>query len=411
MAWERIASGVWIAQAHLRRGDQRWYVIVKRRDYTAGRQRFFRGGPDRATALAVATQLTRRIGAIGSSRATVDQILEAYQREHIRTLRRETEKLQVGYIEHHLGPHFYGKTAADLTKADLFDFGAAMLDPLPDAEARARRFSTVKNCLSLLRAALRWYWRENEAALRDHSCPASHVAEQCRRIRSRYGISRRRRRPAYTPDQLRTLIGVAAKEDLLVHDLFAVAGGTGMRLSEILGIRWANIDELRCSIVPDEHGVISRIGKDGQPALYKHDREDPIAMAPGLLDLFRRRRQTRTSETWVFATKTGTPYVQANISKRIQKIRRAAALLGVPLDRSFHSTRHTFASMALEGGLSLEWIANQLGHHSPSFTAEVYIHLVERERDLSSFDFAHRSQSADNAHETGTDDAAKKLLN
>lgn len=40
--------------------------------------------------------------------------------------------------------------------------------------------------------------------------------------------------------------------------------------------------------------------------------------------------------------------------------------------------RHTFASLLIEGGESLKYVQEQLGHHSPAFTLAVYGHLLPR---------------------------------
>lgn len=46
--------------------------------------------------------------------------------------------------------------------------------------------------------------------------------------------------------------------------------------------------------------------------------------------------------------------------------------------RKPHALRHTFASLLIEGGESLKYVQEQLGHHSPAFTLAVYGHLIPR---------------------------------
>jgi hypothetical protein len=46
--------------------------------------------------------------------------------------------------------------------------------------------------------------------------------------------------------------------------------------------------------------------------------------------------------------------------------------------RKPHTLRHTFASLLIEGGESLKYVREQLGHHSPAFTLAVYGHLLPR---------------------------------
>ena len=46
--------------------------------------------------------------------------------------------------------------------------------------------------------------------------------------------------------------------------------------------------------------------------------------------------------------------------------------------RKPHTLRHTFASLLIEGGESLKYVQEQLGHHSPAYTLAVYGHLLPR---------------------------------
>lgn len=47
---------------------------------------------------------------------------------------------------------------------------------------------------------------------------------------------------------------------------------------------------------------------------------------------------------------------------------------------SFHTLRHTYATMMLEAGADLELVSKQLGHSSLSTTARVYSHVLDRRK-------------------------------
>ena len=68
-------------------------------------------------------------------------------------------------------------------------------------------------------------------------------------------------------------------------------------------------------------------------------------------------------------------------------MRRRAQKHGVrPL--RLHDARHTFASLALQAGRSIRWVAEQLGHANPELTLRVYAHaLPVEEKDLAFADF------------------------
>lgn len=44
---------------------------------------------------------------------------------------------------------------------------------------------------------------------------------------------------------------------------------------------------------------------------------------------------------------------------------------------AFHSFRHSCASMLIDDGRNIVQVSRWLGHHSPSFTLDVYAHLMD----------------------------------
>ena len=122
-----------------------------------------------------------------------------------------------------------------------------------------------------------------------------------------------------------------------------------------------------------------------------------VAMAPSLGELLLEVLATRRRESleegwpavpeWVFPSETGGPLHPANFQRTWRRVQRRAQKAGVrPL--KLHTTRHTWASMALGAGKSVRWVADQLGHSSPTLTLKTYAHaLREEEADLSFAEF------------------------
>lgn len=70
-----------------------------------------------------------------------------------------------------------------------------------------------------------------------------------------------------------------------------------------------------------------------------------------------------------------------------QRLRRCFAKKGVRR-LTLHSARHTWATLALQAGKSIKWIADQLGHSDPAFTLRIYAHsLPDESQDLGFLDF------------------------
>jgi hypothetical protein len=50
-----------------------------------------------------------------------------------------------------------------------------------------------------------------------------------------------------------------------------------------------------------------------------------------------------------------------------------------------HCCRHTFATLALEAGRNIKWVAEVLGNSDPSITPRTYAHAIPRDADGMGF--------------------------
>jgi integrase len=127
---------------------------------------------------------------------------------------------------------------------------------------------------------------------------------------------------------------------------------TGCRRSEIIGLRWQDVDfERQCLRLPDS--------KTGQKIVYLN--------APATLALNELPRVSGNPHVIVGA-RVGAPL--RGIDKTWFRVRGAAGLDNVRL----HDLRHSFASVGAAGGLSLPIIGALLGHKHATTTAR-YAHL------------------------------------
>jgi integrase len=128
---------------------------------------------------------------------------------------------------------------------------------------------------------------------------------------------------------------------------------TGARLGEVLGLRWERIDWQAGSVRLAD-------SKTGPKTLYLSDAARVVlALLPRVVD-----------NPWCLPGRVhGRPLV--NPQKPWRRIRAAAGLDDVRL----HDLRHTYASVAARGGLSLPMIGALLGH-SEAQTTQRYAHLV-----------------------------------
>ena len=95
-----------------------------------------------------------------------------------------------------------------------------------------------------------------------------------------------------------------------------------------------------------------------------------------------------TAKDWIFTTLDGQrPLGETTCYRAWCRLQKRFAGAGVR-SLKLHCARHTFATLALNAGMSVRWVAAQLGHADPAFTLRVYTHVLPDEgKDLGFLDF------------------------
>lgn len=128
---------------------------------------------------------------------------------------------------------------------------------------------------------------------------------------------------------------------------------TGARKGEVLGLRWNDVNfATGVARLPDS--------KTGAKSLY---------LGPAAIDLLRGAERMANNEFVCCGHHHGQPL--KNISKSWSLIRSAAGLEDVTI----HDLRHSFASVAVERGITLHVLGKLLGHRDPRMT-DRYAHLA-----------------------------------
>lgn len=138
---------------------------------------------------------------------------------------------------------------------------------------------------------------------------------------------------------------------------------TGLRVSELIRIRVADLDELQGTLRVTGKGNKQRLVPVGRQALASIDRYR-AELRPQLL-------KGRVSP-YLFVTARGTAMTRQGFWALLRGYGRTA---GIFQNLSPHVLRHTFATHLLEGGADLRSVQTMLGHADIG-TTQIYTHVM-----------------------------------
>lgn len=205
-------------------------------------------------------------------------------------------------------------------------------------------------------------------------------------------------RPKLTKGEARvfTLDEQKRFQDVLSNEkyslLYMLGLGTGLRIGELLGLRWQDINtdegwlQVRQTLVrvknTDENAHSKTKLIPQEPKTKSGKRTVPIPS--NLIPLLEKHEITqkenklksyglyRDDLDMVFCDKLGEPLEPSNIRSRLYKLTEKAGIAHANL----HCLRHTFATRGLENGIELKVMQELLGHSTIAMTADIYSHVL-----------------------------------
>jgi len=345
--------------ASLKGGKRGWWVFIA----AAGKRKAKHVG-SREAAFRVAEKVQARLslGALDilEDKPEVSNVQKTAERwmEYLRPLRRETtlERYE-SVLRLHILPALGERPINSVQRPEVKDF---LVRKLNDGLSRGT-IELVRNVTSGL-----FNFAVDEEMIQNN--PVAGVARRLNLGKDR----RREQEDALSPEEARVFLEVCQRHHAEVFPFFQTAILTGLRLGELLALRWADVDfNSRFLMVQRTY----RRGTFGPPKNGKPRRVDLSDSLEGTLRLLlaQRKREalkagtTEINET-IFPGPSGGPMEQNDIRRTLKKILRKAGLREI----RFHTLRHSYASLLLSQGVSPVYVKEQLGHHSISVTVDIY---------------------------------------
>ena len=260
------------------------------------------------------------------------------------TLKQSTRKRYRSTLNFHLKPAFGKKRLCDISTLDLQSFVLSKMDGGSGWEV----CNHLRNLMSkVFQSAKKWGHFAGDN-------PASGVE-----LSEKVAVHERQ---ALSADQSRKLVAILPEP---VRTMTLTGILAGLRVGEILGLRWQDVDLTNRSL--RIHQAAYR-GTVGTPKTKGSKRTLPLPEALAVA-LQRHYASSTQRDGLVFPTRTGLPFSDSNLLAR--HLKPAGKQIGAPW-LSWHSLRRTHATLLSQSGASPKDAQAQLGHAHISTTMDIY---------------------------------------
>ncbi|ENM5780284.1 site-specific integrase [Vibrio mimicus] len=253
------------------------------------------------------------------------------------------------YLFSYLVTEFGDVNVDQISRPDILKYRAKLMQPKADGTRLSTDF--VNHVMTPLRMILR------EAAERySFRCQFENIKP--------LRVEKRDVNP-FTLEEVMAFLSTVKSD---YRNYFAVRFFTGMRTSEIDGLKWRYVD-FRLGVISIRESFVQ--GQMDTTKTLSSARD--IKMSSMVLDVLQAQYEITGGGEYVFCNAEGNPLDKGNIRDRVWK--PTLAKMGIPYRRPYE-TRHTAASLWLSAGESPEWIARQMGHSNTKMLFEIYSRYV-----------------------------------
>ena len=313
-------------------------------------------------------------------------------------------------------PNFGKSRISTLKKSDVKRFYIQLADD------RGLQASTIDSVHTVLHQVLQMAVDDN--FIRNN--PSDGVLKELKQSRT---FNNEKRRALTQPEQ-NLLLDYLKRHHTYTHwyPIFAVMIGTGLRIGEVAGLRWCDID-LDEGIIDVNHTLVYYDHRDenhkkgcyfniNTPKTPNSNRQVPMLDFVKEAFLMEKENQQAIGlqckvvidgyTDFIFLNRDGGTFYHGSLNKTIRRIIRDCNLEVLEKGEeepvllphfSCHSLRHTFTTRMCEAGVNVKVIQDTLGHSDIATTLEIYAEVTKEFKKqefvgLNDFFVGQRTQAA-----------------
>lgn len=304
---------------------------------------------------------------IDPSDTTVKEWLELWQDEYLEDVKQSTSDRYKSCIRIHIIPA--------LGETRLMDLRSSMIQKFLNSCKKVNGLSekSVKNIRLVLHKALEKAVEDEQ--IKKNPCDKAKVPS--------YDEPPKEMRPLQDYEFPAFLNAIAGHP---LEPLFYVAAFTGMRESEIIGLSWDCVDFEKGTI--HLYRQLKRTREKGGQYVFtslKNKQTRTFAAPQNVINTLKKVKikqaewKLKAGTSWenkdnlVFTNCLGAHIATHTVWRQFKTI---AKQIGIP-ELRFHDLRHGYASLALQNGVDVKTVSNNLGHATTAFTMDKYGHVTE----------------------------------
>lgn len=260
-----------------------------------------------------------------------------------------TNRTNEGYLERWILPRWSSYRLKDVKAVIVEDW----LRSLPLANGSKAKIRNLMH--AVFNHAIRWEWHDKN--------PITQVRQSAKRQRVPIMLN---------IEQLKSLVEhlkEPGKTAVLVDIL------TGLRVSELLALKWSDVDFENLALHVTRSISLQRVGPCKTEASQK-----PVPLDPELAEvllMWRRQSAYPMPDDWVFASpasKGKLPYWSSSIFRVY--LRPALKAAGITGKVGWHTFRHSYATILKSHGEDVKTVQELLRHANSSITLNLYAQAV-----------------------------------